>query len=119
MVKFLPRSTYENYLLDAKALESLLTQALGLNDVSTERASEWLRAHPSHAKYDTDADWLKNVNGARILEELVSEFSTAKHEYRKTTHSPFLTRWLLANKPSALTELLEHIAGLFSVPASS
>lgn len=111
-VKFLPRSTYENYLLDADALSALLSEE-AKNDISPERVLEWLNVHPSRKAFRDEDNWIANVNGAKIVAELFAELSRATVEYRKTIHSVALTKWLLSHKHGVLAELLGYIKDLF------
>ncbi|HWY84009.1 MAG TPA: hypothetical protein VNY10_19150 [Roseiarcus sp.] len=60
-----------------------------------------------------EAGWIENVHAAKLFEDLFSELTEAKLEYRKTTHSVELTNWLLSNKAESLRQLLDFIRTVF------
>jgi hypothetical protein len=112
-VKFLPRRTYENYLIDNDAISSVLTAALG-QPVPAETIRNWI-----HVNRDTyldkplteGVDWANVVNAPELLYDLFNAVTEAKVEYQKTRHSVAL-EWLLANKPESLAELLAFVRTL-------
>jgi hypothetical protein len=123
-VHFLPRRTYENYLLDSDAVHAVLASSImgGDSGLTRHSVSEWLHKNGSRRKYFRDGSncafgdeaWHSNVNAPALLAELFVELSDAKLEYRKTVHSPELTRWLLANKPKYLSELIAYVTSLIT-----
>jgi predicted ATPase len=110
VVRFLPRTTYENYLLDADAISALLTQigcAMQATDIS-KKFDELREAAGAELE-----EWKRTANGAGMLEDLFAECCEGA-EYKKTVHSVALTKWLLEHKPEVLGELLEYVRGLFA-----
>jgi len=121
-VSFLPRKTYENYLIEPLAISHLLGAALG-TDIKSDAVSAWLNQHGGETKYEANAswtgsieeeNWTRDVHGAKLLSSLVADLSEAKLEFQKPSHSILLTEWLLANKPDHLSELISYVTGLTS-----
>jgi hypothetical protein len=83
-------------------------------DVSSGRIATWLSVHASRRSFAEEDDWVRKASGAKILEELFTDFSGATLEYRKVEHSVALTKWLIANKPAMLEELFDYVRGLFA-----
>ena len=116
-IKFLPRRTYENYLIDPDAITALITQVTGI--APSFSVSDWIDQNKGDRKYlsrplsEVDR-WEVIVDAPKLLHDLFNEMSDAKVEYRKTTHSAMLTEWLLANKPDHLFELLGFIKAIVS-----
>jgi hypothetical protein len=113
LVHFLPRRTYENFLIHADALRTVLSASMTEN-VSPEAVSSWLSENGNLAKYSGEGMvgeplWLTTVNAPFLLDDLFLALSSTKVEYRKTVHSVQLTEWLLANEPESMTELAAHV----------
>lgn len=116
LVKFLPRRTYENYLLDKDAIAGVLSDALG-ESVNADVVRDWIDAHRYERAYlnrpmAPEDDWMTVTNAPDLLYDLFNALTDAKVEYQKTRHSVALTDWLLANKPAALDELLGFVRSL-------
>lgn len=118
-VHFLPRRMYENYLICPEALEAIMAELATFKTfpISAEKIKDWLVKNGGRNEYVannseqvdiTDETWLKEVHGAKLLEDLFTELSDSKEQYRKTAHSVQLTEWLIENRP----EMLEEIKGL-------
>jgi hypothetical protein len=115
-VRFLPRRTYENYLIDDDAISSVLTAALG-KPVLTETIRDWIAAHRDSRTYldkplVEGLAWVTVVNAPELLYDMFNLVTDAKVEYQKTRHSVALTEWLLANKPETLDELQNFVRTL-------
>lgn len=116
-ISFLPRKTFENYLIHAEALSSLMSTMPAFDGASEleRKINEWIMSNGERFISGDIADkplsdqWLKNVDGAKCLQELVSCLSESKEEYKKTTHGEWLTCWLLENQPDALGELTNFV----------
>lgn len=116
---FISRKMFENYLLDPEAICHVANRQDGFRDdlLTVEMVNEWLDSRLESGKYGgvsprrktkpemTDPRVLKEIDGARLLEDLFSHFSETRVEFRKTTHSIQLTDWLLENKPDRLQEV--------------
>jgi len=119
VVHFLPTRTYENFLIDADAIYFVLREVMeGENKPSLETIADWLRARARRERIKIADYSFFSVDGARVLHDAFSTLSGATVEYRKTIHSVALTKWLLANKPEHMTELLEYVRGLFAVSSN-
>ena len=120
LLEFLPRRLFENYLLDAEAIAHVLNQEIKQDDekVSVKNIEEWIEKKRESKEFLAESflkqeikqnEWLENVDGAKLLEKLFSELSDKKVEYRKTTHSVNLTRWLVDNKSEQFAELKKFL----------
>lgn len=110
VVRFLPRRTFESYLVHAPAIEAvLLSEGREPDRRTIERmivsASE---GHPGGAEA-----WAAEGDAVGLLVDI---FSTYQVEYRKTKHSPAITEWMLGNAASHLAELSAFVASLVSAP---
>jgi hypothetical protein len=120
IIRFLPRQMYECYLLQPEALASLLNALPTFTGAPTtsEAIENWMHAEGNKTKYGAtavtpmSAEWLSRVNAARLLDDLFQSLSGAKEIYRKTTHSVWLTRWLVENDKACLNELLTYVSEL-------
>ncbi len=115
-VHFLPRRTYENYLIDPDALAAVMNSLTTFqnNPITPAKVADWLTKNGGNKKYintpaeDVDLQdkcWLENVHGAKLLADMLQELSEQKEVYRKTSHSVQLTEWLISNKPDQLAEV--------------
>ncbi len=120
-VVFLPRRMYENYLLNPDAISSVISQIEGFRDspVTPEEVEHWLQCNRSDKKYydsniyeseRTGEEWMRDVHGAKILENIFKEFSELCIEYDKVKYGVALTEWILENTPTDLTEVANVIA---------
>jgi hypothetical protein len=113
-IKFLPRRTFENYLLDSEAITAILNDALGDKPVASGAIADWLSDARERGAYGDaralERTWSAVVDAPKVLKDLFWQF--AKTEYCKTAHSVALTRWLLGNKPGHLKELFEYLSKL-------
>ena len=124
-VHFLPRLTYENYLLSSEAITTVLHTALRTIQTSVTLANVelWLSANGgnyiSGFNWSGDflnAEWLARVNAPRLLTDLFDQLSGVNLEYQKTVHSVLLTEWILANRPELFAELADYIQKLTPQP---
>lgn len=117
-VHFLPRLTYENYLLHPDAIAAVLTDLPREEQgpVTAEMVTEWIKANGGRFAQSKDwsgeideAQWLATVHSPSLLSSLFDELSGTNFEYSKTTHSVLITEWLLEHRPAALSELAAYI----------
>lgn len=117
-ISFLPRRTFENYLIHPKAIASLLsTLPTFLNSsVTGDEVKKWILENDSKYVVCEDIgckplehEWFINVNGAELIQDIFQTLSDNKEEYKKTTHGKWITEWLLANEPESLDELSKFI----------
>lgn len=100
IINFLPRKMFENYLLDAEAIAFVLSKELN-EEVLAEAIFDFLE---SKRKNENRTKWLTETHGGKLLEEIFSKYQC---EFKKTTHSVELTKWLV-NKKSADIQELKH-----------
>jgi len=117
-VKFLPRRTYENYLIQEDAIASRLSELILDGEPPTvQQVSSWIEANRRRDEYfdnrNTSArdegEWQKDIDAPRFLKDLFAALSKTTITFDKITHSVQLTEWLLKNKPDHLAELLNHV----------
>ncbi len=117
-ISFLPRRTFENYLIHPEAIASLLSTLPSFLDspVTADEIQEWILKNDSKYIACDDStceplkpEWFINVNGAFLIKDIFQYFSENKEEYKKTTHGKWITEWLLTNDPESLSELTKFI----------
>lgn len=97
MVHFLERRCYENYLLDAKAIEKVMRdEALttGSSAPTEAQIEEFIDLTRKTLKGGSEGDWKVRIDAPELLRLLFQEKINV--EYRKTKHSPDITREILA-----------------------
>jgi hypothetical protein len=120
-VSFLPRRTYENYLLNPRAIAAVLNASPGfeVNPTSAESVAAWMEAHRSEEKYfkpSPSRDFEHDIDAPKFLKDLFYAHSNNTLEYGKTEHSVALTNWLIEHEPEALRELADLLVS--KLPAS-
>ena len=120
LIKFLPRRTYENYLLDPEAITIVLNTLPTFRNtaVETKTVDKWFNDYAEQPRYfapyntisKSDPNWVININAPKLLADLFSALSETKEEYRKMDHSISLTDWLLVNKPQRLDSLASFLS---------
>jgi predicted ATP-dependent endonuclease of OLD family len=123
---FIPRRMFENYLLNAEAITAVYNET-AIEDapqVTLEQVAKWIKENRNNPKYASKVikkekissanDWVKNIDGAKLLYDLFGQLSDSANPFFKTTHSVMLTNWLLENKPNELSELKEFLIELIS-----
>lgn len=111
-ITFLPRRTYENYLLHPAAIAHVLFSVLlPQNTQLTEKdVRAWIEQHrDAYFGKAKGRDFLQDVDAPKLLSALFFELSGQTLEYSKTEHSPMLTEWLLDHEPQELQEIASLI----------
>lgn len=118
-VRFLPRLSYENYLLFPDAIASILNVEIGQDAISTAQIVDWLKnngaKYAPRIEWDgclSDSSWLAEVHAPNLLKDLFDQVSGINSEYRKARHSVAITEWLLDNRPEALEPLAGYVSEL-------
>jgi predicted ATPase len=112
-VSFLPRRTFENYLLNPAVLRSFAARHSELVIPDDSTVIGFLDDEGSQAPFCTSRrsdnfdDWSRSVDAARLLDRFVEKFSGGKLQFRKTEHSVELTELTLASCPQEFDELHE------------
>jgi len=117
VLHFLPRRCYENYLVHPGAISNLLNATPTFKNAPTNETviRDWIRQHGNDAKYGATSSetfssaWFVEVNAPRLLDDLFQELSRAQEIYRKTLHSPLLTKWLIENDRASIEELITYV----------
>jgi hypothetical protein len=123
LVAFTPRRMYENYLLNPHAIAAVTSQIEGFrteSEVSPEEIEGWIDEHGSEPKYfrtkgnlaRTDPNWLTEVHGAKLLEDLFADLSGSRVAYDKVAYGVEITGWLCDNAREDLEELADLMAEL-------
>lgn len=121
-MRFLPRRTYENYLLHSAAITAVLNELESFEDqpVSTDVVHNWLSENGGRREYTSPElalvpftdDWERKVNAPKVLGALFYDLSGGKEFYQKVKHSRRLTEWIVENDTAAFGELLEYLGGI-------
>ncbi|ESQ82621.1 hypothetical protein AEAC466_15895 [Asticcacaulis sp. AC466] len=122
-VKFLPRLTYENYILDPDAISAVLVaEAIKYGSdlhITPEQVTAWIVEHgedyANGAVWTGDfskPEWLERCHAPNLLKNLFNSLTDAAFIFRKTTHSVTLTSWLIENKRASLSGLVEYVGSL-------
>lgn len=125
LMHFLPRRTYENYLLSPPAIHIVMKSLPSFeeNPIEEKDIAKWLLENGGKTEYGSPSDaainiadesWLKTVNGAHLLSDLFQQISNGRYFYDKVTHSVQITEWLLKNDPTSLNELCEFLLTILS-----
>ena len=125
-VTFLPRRTYESYLMDPGAIASVLNEddSSRATKVTSAQVQEWLAAEEKRW-LEGDEQTIKRkywqrepeggvapsawMNHAKLLSNLFNDLSETRLAYQKTRHSVALTKWVIANAPETLRELADFL----------
>lgn len=126
-MRFLPRRTYENYLLHPRAIAALLSE-LDDGKIDATEIESWITEKRSEKKYFREPDaranmksasWIVYIDAPKLLSDLWAHFTEFRHNFdvRKVECSTALTHWLVENEPATLVELVEYVSTLVRQPA--
>ena len=110
---------YENYLLYPRAIAKVANGIEGFNSTPITEAQvhalieekKALKTYFCNQAIPTNsADWLREIDGAKVLKEIFATLSETRVTYDKMKHSLALTEWIIDNAP----EELRGIAALLS-----
>lgn len=121
VVRFTKRRMYENYLLNPNALASVMSNIEGFRDreITVKEIQEWLDRNRWRTSYfgratrpedRTDELWLKDVHGAKVLEDIFKELSENRINFDKIEYGVALTEWIIDNSPEDLREIADLLA---------
>jgi hypothetical protein len=124
-VHFLNRRCIENYFINIDAISAVIIGS-GFDESSTEvrkNVQEWLVKNAGSEEYRashyyrngsiTNVEWLKKVDGAKMLKDIFNDVTKCCYRFSKTTHTPMLLKWLLDNSPSEIEELTTYVTDLY------
>jgi hypothetical protein len=120
VMRFLPRRSYENYLLHAPAIQAVINADLADEDaLDVGTVSAWIsdhgnQFHPSGLQPTGEGSgkWIAECDASLLLAKMTQALTDGKLEYRKTRHSVAITEWLLQNAPEVLDELSNYVTDL-------
>lgn len=122
---FLQRRLYENYLLNPRAIFSILSNDVldeaCLKKISISNIESFLENNKTESKYwdsrtptkEQIVNWKAQIHGAKLLEDTFRYFAKEFLPYRKTTHSVKLTEWIIENEPNELEELVQLLSRFY------
>lgn len=124
LVSFLPRATYENYLIYPDAIAAVLTAENPEKPIATEKVAQWMAQHSKDSKYFERAPELINgskdpavrIDAPRLLGDLIGDLTNYTQDYhgRKVQFGVALTSWILQNDRDRMAELTEYVLGLLA-----
>jgi hypothetical protein len=117
---FLPRRMFENYLLNAPGIAAVANDIQGFREapITEEEVGQLIEEKRRDARYfcprtrEIPPDWRTEINGATVLEEIFAHLSENRVSYDKVRHSVALTKWLIANAPGQLQEIVDLLLPL-------
>lgn len=107
-VFFTKRRMYENYLLHPEAVADLIRH------LDNDRSIDTVEVEQSLDSLIAKQGGIEGCHGAKVLESVVQAITASRCDYRKVEHGTHLTQWLLEHEPSALHEVKEMLAEIFS-----
>ncbi len=120
---FLARRMYENYLLNPKAIAEVANAIDGFRPepVTPDEVREAIETKLkdpgyfcSPEKMKLPADRPRNIDAARVLEELFRDFSETRVTYQKVAHGVALSEWLIVNAPEEFKEIIGLLTKILS-----
>jgi hypothetical protein len=111
LVTFLPRRMYENYLLYPPAIVRVANKIEGFNptQITEAQVGDLIDAKRKVKAYfcgeelpGDPADWIREIDGAKVLKEIFASLSETRVQYDKVKHSLALTEWIIENAPGEL-----------------
>ena len=121
---FLLRRMFENYLLDLDRVFGYFTdiftefgQALKREDFDrmvAEKSKEKRYFAGKNVPGPESVDWLRDIDGANFLKDLLEGLSEPTIVYSKTEHSVGLSERILKENPEFMRELAEQIDAVLS-----
>lgn len=124
LMHWLPLRMFENYLLDAGAIASVLSELVGESgpSISCADVNNWLMKRGGEPRFfDHDqalpyghADWRLRVHGAKVLDSIFFDLTKdfGAHEYQKVKHGLLLTRYLVSHPTDDLKRLSDFLSGI-------
>lgn len=115
---FTKRRTYENYLLNSKAIRFVINKLEGNTVAKLSDVENWLAANKCKSKFYTPLNvpidlnnWEETIHGKRLLEAIFKELCNTpfNKNFKEKVHSKILTEWILENSPYELSEIAELI----------
>ncbi len=123
LVTFTERRMFENYLLDARAIASLVNSIDGFSPtpVGVNAVKNWISQHQWDAEVfkqvpipasRTIEVWLCEVDGGLFLQRMFDELSEHRVRYDKPRHGLALTAWICSNDVRQFDEIVGVVSKL-------
>ncbi len=120
-IRFLDRRMIENYLLNVEAISRVFNEVGRDNDLppkSPEEVRCWIKLNGARFVTGTacaplDAEWVKRVDAAKLLNALFDDLSENRMTYRKATHTPRLAEVLFQIDRSATEAIVQIVSDVF------
>lgn len=123
LVRFLPRRTYENYLLIPEAIAEVLSASDENRraPITPEQVEGQLKKMLSDSGYyckgaRAGENWEVEINGAEVLKHIFNTLSETRVAYKKPQHSVALTDWIIEHRPKVFDEIVQILAGFLDRP---
>jgi AAA domain, putative AbiEii toxin, Type IV TA system/AAA ATPase domain len=113
-ITFLPRRMYENYLIYSPAIVAVANAIDGFNstpitEMEVLQLIGRMRAEKSYfCQQELPADpanWMREIDGAKVLKNIFGELSQTRVSYDKVKHSLALTERIIDHAPQELSGL--------------
>jgi hypothetical protein len=123
LVHFLPRRTYENFLLHPSAIAAVLKEEVKDCSVSKDDVESWMNEHHLDVKYYSTRgvtagkpkdDWITSIHAPNFLHDLIGQLTNHTQDLKgnKVRYSLALTEWLIKNDKPFLNDLFIYVAML-------
>ena len=118
LIKYLPRQTYENYLIEFPAIiAEVLNEKHGdrTQEYTEAQVEQWIAGNKVKDKYCADGiiydelTWLSDVNGAKFIKNMFWEMSKKGCTYNKVKFGEEITNRILAKSPNHFQEIVDLI----------
>jgi len=117
-IRFLPRRSFENFLLNPGAISALLKR-LGEN-IQPSDVEKWLvenggknRYYQNRWNHDLlNEEWLRDTDAPKLLKALFSQLTDTRFTYSKVEYGFQLITWVIDNESASLRQLIEYVVGL-------
>lgn len=123
-VLFLKRRMFENYLLDDKAIASIIVELDSKlsEDEALEVVVDWMEKNKldgrksfwSNSKKGNRREdvWMEHVDGGRLLSELFKDITSNRVSYDKVKHGLMLSKKLIEDDPDRFIEIADQLVEL-------
>jgi hypothetical protein len=125
LVTFTQRRMFENYLLNARAIASVVNSIAGFSPTSleVEVVDNWISEHrwdkeffnkvPPEADRSTEF-WLRQVDAGLLLQRMFEQLSEQRVRYDKPRHGLALTAWICSNNVREFDEIVGVVSKLLA-----
>lgn len=120
----LKRRNFESYFLDVQGFADIVSAILNdqasqefNKNYSSQSIRSWMDDNRASEDYFKGRDkseltWLKNIDGARFLENMFGELSNYTLEYDKAVHGRSITVSILESEPEHFQEIVDLIQSI-------